>query len=73
MNQNHTLMEALGVNDENLDRIVSALREEPNILGAKTSGSGLGDCAVGLGWVDTWELPFEQIPCTMSTEGVRVE
>ena len=49
MNQANGLMEALGVGTPELSRICWALRSEPTIFGAKISGSGLGDAAVGLG------------------------
>ena len=49
MNVNQGLMDALGVNDAKLAELVFALREDPNVHGSKISGSGLGDCVVGLG------------------------
>jgi mevalonate kinase len=73
MNANHSFMDALGVNDAALETIVRGLREQPGILGAKISGSGLGDCAVGLGSITDWHLPYEVVPCAMTKEGVTVE
>lgn len=49
MNINHGLMDALGVSNAELSALVYELREDPMILGSKISGSGLGDCVVGLG------------------------
>ena len=49
MNINQGLMDALGVNNAALAALVYALREDPHIHGSKISGSGLGDCVVGLG------------------------
>ena len=49
MNINQGLMDSLGVNTAKLAELVYALREDPNIQGSKISGSGLGDCVVGLG------------------------
>lgn len=49
MNINQGLMDALGVNNERLAELIYALRKDPNIQGSKISGSGLGDCVVGLG------------------------
>ncbi len=49
MNINQGLMDAMGVNNAKLAELVFALREDPNIHGSKISGSGLGDCVVGLG------------------------
>ena len=49
MNVNQGLMDALGVNNAKLSELAYELREDPNVLGSKISGSGLGDCVVGLG------------------------
>lgn len=73
MNQNHALMRAIGVSDATLEQIVEAMRRDPGILGAKISGSGLGDCVLGLGTLQDWTLPFTRMHCTMSQEGVRVD
>jgi mevalonate kinase len=63
------LMTALGVNTPQLQTIVEKLIAEPTILAAKISGSGLGDCVVGLGTAQD----IEQIPITIATQGVRFE
>ncbi|HAL93033.1 MAG TPA: mevalonate kinase [Verrucomicrobia bacterium] len=59
MNINQGLMDALGVNNAKLAELVFALREDPNIHGSKISGSGLGDCVVGLGKAmrSDWGVP----------------
>jgi mevalonate kinase len=49
MNQQQELMDKLGVNTPLLQSLIDALRKEPSVLGAKISGSGLGDCVVALG------------------------
>ncbi len=49
LNHGQKLMEALGVDTPELAAIVAALRADPGVRGAKISGSGLGDCAIGLG------------------------
>jgi mevalonate kinase len=49
LNAGQALMEELGVNTPELAAIVAELRQIPGIYGAKISGSGLGDCAIGLG------------------------
>lgn len=51
MDANQTLMNAIGVSNANLDAIVQAFRHQDGIYGAKISGSGLGDCVIGLGTV----------------------
>ena len=43
------LMNQLGVNDETLEKLISNLNNCPSIHTAKISGSGLGDCVLGLG------------------------
>ncbi len=48
MDRNQALMEKLGVCDETLARIIADLRQEPDVLSAKISGSGLGDCVYAL-------------------------
>lgn len=49
MKVHHSLQKALGSSDEVIDEIIYQLSLEENILGAKISGSGLGDCVVALG------------------------
>lgn len=58
LNRNHQLMDQMGVNTPELQEIVSALQADPNIFGAKISGSGLGDCAVGIGCADLSGLDY---------------
>jgi len=48
MKNNHQLMDQLGVNDDTLQEIVETLEAREDTLAAKISGSGLGDCVVGL-------------------------
>ena len=52
-------MDEVGVNTPELQEIVTALQNDPGICGAKISGSGLGDCAVGIG---STELPGLDYP-----------
>jgi len=49
LDRNQQLMDEMGVNTPELEEIVTALQADPEIAGAKISGSGLGDCAVGIG------------------------
>jgi mevalonate kinase len=73
MNFCHGLMDAMGVNNQALSSIVYDLRSDPGILGSKISGSGLGDCAIGLGSVTRGDFPHETIPVAISREGAVVE
>ncbi len=47
--QGQGYMRALGVSTPKLNRIVHSLSTQPDIFGAKLSGSGLGDCIIGIG------------------------
>jgi mevalonate kinase len=58
LNRNQKLMDELGVNTPELQEIVTALQAAPEIVGAKISGSGLGDCAVGIGFADLSKLDY---------------
>lgn len=46
------LMTELGVNDNTLQTIIDLLTSCPSIDAAKISGSGLGDCVLGIGSLD---------------------
>ncbi len=72
LNINQGLMDAIGVSDLNLAHLVYALRNDSGILGAKISGSGLGDCVIGLGQLQQ-NIAFKQIPVHMSLEGARID
>lgn len=73
------LMEALGVNTLLLRNLVEDLRNQSSILGAKISGSGLGDCVIGLGeLVNDYTFPsseteVKRIPVEISLQGVQCE
>lgn len=69
MTLHHEAQVALGTSDETLDTIIHKMKQQPHILGAKISGSGLGDCVVGLGHV-TDDLNVEQIFVQCSAQGV---
>ena len=47
--QYQDLMDQLGVNDKTLTLLINTLKKCPHIQAAKISGSGLGDCVLGLG------------------------
>ena len=73
LNINQGLMDAIGVNNAALSGIVSSLRARPGIRGAKISGSGLGDCVIGIGAPARGVKPYRTIPVRMSTKGLCVE
>ena len=73
MNFHHGLQTALGTNTPALEKICCRLRESPGIAGAKISGSGLGDCAVGLGWPRGGVTPDAMQRLRVERSGVREE
>ena len=73
MNFHHGLQTALGVNTPELEMICQRLRESVGIHGAKISGSGLGDCAVGLGQTRREWTAHPMYRLMVDREGVRVE
>ncbi len=73
MNVAQGLMDAIGVNNEALSAIIHALRADPGVLGAKISGSGLGDCVVALGRPSRPPPAWQEIPVSVSPEGLVVE
>jgi mevalonate kinase len=62
---NQAIMSAMGLSNAILDDIIAKLEQDPGILAAKISGSGLGDCVIGLGKLQTAhfsnEVPIEII------------
>jgi len=73
MNVNQGLMDALGVNDAKLAELVFALREDPQIHGSKISGSGLGDCVVGLGKAMRRDWGVPSLAVQVDLAGATVE
>ncbi len=73
MNINQGLMDAIGVSNRVLSEIVYALRDDPGILGSKISGSGLGDCVIGLGRAKRTEWPQVVLPVEIAARGFEVE
>ena len=73
MNIQQGFMEALGVADRTLSRMVYTLREQPGIQGAKISGAGLGDCVVGLGRFTNPDYPYQTMNTNMNEAGLRID
>lgn len=75
-NMQQGLMQALGVSNPLLQAMVNDLNAQPGILGAKISGSGLGDCVIGLGELPehyTFSDPTtSRIPVAMTLQGVNL-
>ncbi|MDZ4199440.1 MAG: hypothetical protein U1E27_09165, partial [Kiritimatiellia bacterium] len=73
MDVHHGLHDALGVNTQGLACLAFALRADPGILGAKISGSGLGDCVIGLGRLRHHGPGALTLEIAVDPEGVRFE
>ena len=71
MNLNQLLMAAIGVSNDPLAAIVRLLLLDPAILGAKISGSGLGDCVIGLGKAKRTKWPYPAFPVMISAQGAK--
>ncbi len=81
MNSQQMIMEEMQLSTPAIDQIIQALQPF-NILGAKISGSGLGDCVITLGQVPDQTFPQNQIqkdmgiiqiPVNISSMGVMAE
>ncbi len=59
------LMRRLGVSDEALDAAVARACAASGVIGAKISGSGLGDCVLALG-----DVPESFTPVELASQGV---
>ena len=46
--QQQTIMQAMQLCTPEIDALLAKLTQDPQVLGAKISGSGLGDCVIGL-------------------------
>lgn len=73
LNANQEFMSQMELSTPDLDRIIEILRSRPNIFGAKISGSGLGDCAVGIGEIRLRGIEYEQIDVKLSPRGVEID
>lgn len=71
MDVNQGYMDAMGVTTDALARIIASLRAQSGIFGAKISGSGLGDCAIGLGCVGD-EFPYTPLSVAIDDHGLAV-
>ena len=67
------IMKSIGVSTERLDAMVATLREDSGIYGSKISGSGLGDCVVGIGRAQKNECQFARIAVALSSRGIELE
>lgn len=82
MKDHQQLQQALGVSTALLDALVRDLCDQSTIFGAKISGSGLGDCIVGLGTLEKNVFPInveqqkagvQQIAVKITTAGYNIQ
>jgi len=73
MDQYSGLMDALGVCDANLADLQCRVRLQSGVLGAKISGSGLGDSVISLGLTNPSEIPYQHLPVSIHSEGLKQE
>jgi mevalonate kinase len=72
LNRGQLMMEMLGVCDETLSDIITKMSAMPHIKGAKISGSGLGDCVLGIGKTDNINWPYKSIEVQLSPRGIEL-
>ena len=60
MNDQHNIMDSIGLNTYELQEIHDILTNDNSIYGAKIFSSGLGDCIVGLGRSEKWEQDLSE-------------
>ncbi len=73
MSTQQALMSALGVSNPDLNALITELNSESSMLGAKISGSGLGDCVIGLSSETLTERFPKAVPISLSLQGVQCE
>lgn len=79
-NHHYTLQQELGVSNEFIQQLIQQLQALTQIYGAKISGSGLGDCIIGIGELSEHTFPqtpqqkvlgVQQIKVQISSQGVH--
>jgi mevalonate kinase len=66
------LQKALGTEDETLSHLLYTLEALPSVLGAKISGSGLGDCVIALGDSQASIHGYDSTPVEIDSHGVQL-
>ncbi len=57
LNENQRYMQELGLSNAMLDELNQQLHSHPEILGSKISGSGMGDCVIAIGELQSRIFP----------------
>lgn len=67
-------LQGYGVCDAKIDEVIACLQDACDVMAAKISGSGLGDCVLVLGNIaETVDIPFRQIPVSIDDKGICAE
>lgn len=69
MNMHQSLQAFLGVSNATLEQLLAILRVQAKIYGAKISGSGLGDCVIGLGKT---QMNFNVAQCKQGIKQIEI-
>lgn len=78
MNIQQGLMESLGVSTPLIQEMICDLRSQSKVQGAKISGSGMGDCVIGLQMNKGYQYigssaDVQSIPVEVTLQGVQCE
>ncbi|MCP3678909.1 MAG: mevalonate kinase [Gammaproteobacteria bacterium] len=82
MNRQQQLMTTLQLSNACLDEIITQLHVLPNVVAAKISGAGLGDCVIALGQLAPNSFPrddrqqamgIKQLDVTITSQGVTCD
>jgi len=73
--EHQKLQQQLRVSTPEIETIIENLQRQPTIYGAKISGSGLGDCVVGIGTLlkHNFLSPIIEIPVQINHKGFYSE
>ncbi len=71
--KHHQLLQAaLGTSSALIDTLIAHLEARPEILGAKISGSGLGDCVIGLGKLADNVFPIDDAQQALGVQQLAI-
>jgi mevalonate kinase len=78
MNQQQGIMRAMGLSTPEIDTALATLHSSKSVLGAKISGSGLGDCVIGLLEPQkqvslAWQHPLMKLDVNLDSRGLTYE
>lgn len=72
-NEQYTIQKSMKLTTESIEYLIEKMNAEPQIMGSKISGSGLGDSVVGIGTLTTPFLITSQLPVHIDKRGLQYE